>query len=256
MRDQNDYNVRAVERAIQILDAFDDEHPQRGVSEIAEAVGLHKATTYRILTTLVNYGLVERSPDEQKYRLGIKLVDLGFKVTRRMDLRREALPYMTQLAQQIDEAVDLSIFDNNEVLYVEMIQSHHALTIAAMVGQRLPVRATAAGKVFLASLPESQLNELLQKPLTAYTKNTITDPRQLREQLQSIRDQGYALDNEEFEPGVKALAAPVCNRGGRVVAAISTPTPASRLTEDRVPEIAKALKEAAGEVSYRLGCRR
>ncbi len=109
MRDQNDYNVRAVERAIQILNSFDDDHPERGISEISEVVGLHKATTHRILTTLLNNGFIERSADGLKYKLGIRLVDLGFNVTRRMDVRREALPYISQLAKQLDEAVDLSL---------------------------------------------------------------------------------------------------------------------------------------------------
>ena len=138
MSDVTDYNVRAVERALQILKSFDDQHPERGVTEIAEVVGLHKATAHRILSTMINYGFIERSADGLKYRLGVQLVDLGFKVTRRMDLRREAMPHITKLAQQVNEAVDLSIWDQSQVLYIEMIQSQHALTIAASIGQRLP----------------------------------------------------------------------------------------------------------------------
>ena len=97
MKDPTDYNVRAVERALQIMECFDDEHPERGISDIAQAVGLHKATAHRIVTTLVNYGYLERVEDGQKYRLGLELPNLGYKVLRRMDLRREAVPFMKQL---------------------------------------------------------------------------------------------------------------------------------------------------------------
>ena len=96
MKDPNDYNVRAVERALQIMECFDNEHPERGISEIAQAVDLHKATAHRIVTTLVNYGYLERADEGQKYRLGLELTNLGFKVIHRMDLRREALPHMKQ----------------------------------------------------------------------------------------------------------------------------------------------------------------
>ena len=208
MADSPEYNVRAVERALQILKSFDDRHAERGVSEIAEVVGLHKATTHRILATLMNYGFIERSPDGLKYRLGLELVDLGFKVTRRMDLRREALPYLKSLASEINEAVDLSIWDQQQVLYIEMIQSNHALTVSAAVGQHLPAYCTASGKLFLSDLPEEELSTYLHKPLQSFTANTLVDPLLIKNMLQYIKQQGVATDNEEFEFGVSAVAAP------------------------------------------------
>jgi IclR family transcriptional regulator, KDG regulon repressor len=254
MRDQNDYNVRAVERAVQILNSFDDAHPERGVSEIAEIVGLHKATTYRILATLLNYGLVERSSDNQKYRLGVHLIDLGFKVTRRMDLRRESLPYMTQMAQKLDEAVDLSVFDHQQVLYIEMLQSQHALRIAATVGQRLPAYCTASGKVFLAHLSSTQIGEYFaQQPLISYTKNTIIDPETLLKQFEAIREKGFSVDNEELELGIRAIAAPIRNRNGNIIGVISIPSPTSRLPVSRIQEVVEVLRETTGTISRRLG---
>ena len=103
MKDQSEYNVRAIERALQILDCFGDKNPERGVSEIAKAVNLHKATTHRIVTTLLNYGYLERADDDQRYCLGLKLAGLGFSVIRRMDLRREAIPYMTSFLAIISQ---------------------------------------------------------------------------------------------------------------------------------------------------------
>jgi IclR family transcriptional regulator, KDG regulon repressor len=253
MRDQSDYNVRAVERAIQILNSFDDDHPERGISEISEVVGLHKATTHRILTTLLNNGLIERSADGLRYKLGIRLVDLGFNVTRRMDVRREALPYISQLAKQLDEAVDLSLLDQMQVLYIEMIQSHHALTIAATVGRRLPAYCTASGKVFLAHMPLEQVKEYLSKPLIPTTKNTITDPEAILQQLKTIQEQGYSIDEEEMELGVRAIAAPIYNQKGRVMAAVSIPGPISRLEKRRIPEMAVELMQTTSAISRRFG---
>ncbi len=252
-KDPLGYNVRAVERALQILECFDDEHPEMGVSEIALAVDLHKATTHRIMTTLLNFGYLERAVEGQRYRLGLRLTELGFRAIRRMDLRRDALWHMNQLSQKWGEACDLSIFDHGEVFYIEMIPGSYALTIAAAVGQRLPAHCTASGKLFLAHLPAQELEGILGKPLTTYTGKTISSAPGLRQQLELIRQQGYAIDDEEFETGIRAIACPIFDRTGKVVAAMSIPSPASRMTLERVPEIARALAEAAQAVSRRMG---
>jgi IclR family KDG regulon transcriptional repressor len=253
MSDTNDYNVRAVERALQILKSFDDQHPERGVSEIAEVVGLHKATTHRILATMLNYGFIERSTDGLKYRLGVQLIDLGFKVTRRMDLRREAMPYISKLALQLNEAVDLSIWDQSQVLYVEMIQSQHALTISATVGQRLPGFCTASGKLFLAHLSTDELSEYLKTPMHSFTKNTVTNPGELIKNLQMVRENGFATDNEEYEFGVRAVAAPVYNQQNRIAGVVGIPGPSNRLTPERIKEITPLLIQTTNEISLRLG---
>ena len=254
MKDPNEYNVRAVERAIQIMGCFDGKHQERGISEIAEVVGLHKATAHRIVTTLVNYGYLERAADGQKYRLGLELANLGFKVIRRMDLRREALPYMKQLVHEWDETCDLSIFDQGKIFYIEVLRGNHALTIAAAVGQWLPAHCTASGKLLLAHLPALEVDAILSQPLDSYTNNTITSPNELRRQLEIIRNQGYAVDYEEYELGICAIAAPICNSRGAVIAAIGGPSPTSRMTPERISEIAVAYKEAARAISYRMGC--
>lgn len=253
MKEPNGYNVRAVERALQILNSFDDEHPERGVSEISKEVGLHKATTHRILTTLAKYGFIERSLDGSKYRLGVQLIDLGFKVTRRLNLRKESLPVITDLALKIDETVDLSIFDQMEVLYVEVIQSRHALTVAAAVGRHVPAYCTASGKLFLSQLTEEQLTHYLNKPLRPLTKNTIVEPDGLKQALEEVRQNGYALDNEEFEYEVRAVAAPIRDQHNKIAAVISVPGPASRLTLERIEEITPLLLQSAEEISRRLG---
>ena len=254
-KDPSDYNVRAVERALQILSCFDDQHQERGISEIAQTVDLHKATAHRIVTTLVNYGYLERAEDGQKYRLGLVLPELGFKGIRRMDLRREALPYMLQLVEQWDETCDLSVFDQGQVFYVEVVRGNRALSIAAAVGQRLPAYCTASGKLFLAHLSEDALESFLSHPLHPYTENTLVSKEDLLLQLRTIRSQGYAMDKEEMEEGVFAIAAPICNNQGKIVAAMSIPSPVSRLDDERLPAMVDSLKQAALSISRRLGCK-
>ena len=217
MKDQSEYNVRAVERALLILECFDSENPERGVSEIAQAVGLHKATTHRIVTTMLNYGFLERADDEQRYRPGLKLASFGFQVIDRMNVRQEALPYMNQLVEQWNESCDLSIFDQESAFYVEVLHGSHALTISAAIGQRLPAHCTASGKIFLAHRDPKELDNFLSKPMRAYTPKTITSPDKLRAELQTIRQQGYSFDDEEFEDGIRAIAAPIKNHRGEVI---------------------------------------
>jgi DNA-binding IclR family transcriptional regulator len=253
MKDPTEYNVRAVERALQILNCFDDEHPERSLSEIAQGVELHKATTHRIITTLVNYGFLERIPENQKYRLGLQLTDLGLKAVRRMDLRRVALPYMQKLSQELDEACDLSIFDRGDVFYIEFTQGTRALTVAAAVGQRLPPHCTASGKLFLAQLSPDELGKAVKRPMAAFTTKTMTSPDALLRHLEKVRSQGFGMDDEEMEVGIRAVSAPVRDQTGRMVAALSIPGPTSRITDERLPEIVRALVEIATSLSRRLG---
>ena len=254
MKKENaEYNVRAIERALQILDAFDPRHPDLGLTEIAQRVGLHKATTHRIVATLLNSGYLDKCPDGQKYRLGLHLAGLGSLVTSQMNVRRDSLPYMQKLCEKYKEACDLCILDDGEVLYVEVLRSNHALNIAAAVGQRLPLHCTASGKIFLAHMAPEQIDKYLIPPLKAFTTHTITSIPELQEQFAEILKDGYAMDDEELEVGIRAISAPVFDQEGKVVAAVSVPSPVSRMSEKRLSEIASGLLETAAECSRRQG---
>jgi IclR family KDG regulon transcriptional repressor len=249
VKDPDTYNVRAVERAMQILSVFDGEHVDRGVSEIAQATGLHKATTHRIMMTLLNHGFLERSADGERFRVGIRVVELGLGALQGLDVRRVAFPYMEQLVERFQETCDLAIFDRGCVLYVEVVHSQHSLTIAARIGRRLPAYCTASGRVFLAFLPPEVVEPYLNEPLTACTAKTITSPTRLREELEATRQRGYGVDDEEFEEGVRAVSAPIRDIGGSVIAALSIPGPTNRIVPQRIPEIVDALVEAANAIS-------
>jgi IclR family KDG regulon transcriptional repressor len=248
-RDPETYNVRAVERATRILSSLDGDHAERGVSEIAQATGLHKATAHRIIMTLLNCGFLERTADGERVRLGLRLVELGLGALRDLDFRRVAFPYMQQLVERFDETCDLGIFDRGRVLYVEVVHSEHSLTVAARIGRHLPVHCTASGRVFLAFLPPEVVEPILSAPLLVCTEKTITSPAQLREELEATRQRGYGLDDEEFEVGIRAVSAPIWDIDGNVIAALSMPGPTNRMSPERIPEIAQALIEAARAIS-------
>ena len=248
-RDPSSYNVRAVERAVQILSSFDDGHAEQGVSEIAQATDLHKATAHRIIMTLLNSGFLERTSDGDKFRLGLRMVGLGLGALRRLDIRRAAQPYMQKLVDDLEEICTLGVFDHGQVLYVEVVNSNHSLTIAARVGRHLPAHCTASGKVLLAFLAPDVVDPVLSAPLEAYTEKTITSPDRLREELDVIRQRGYAIADEELEVGIWAISAPIRDIDRNVVAALSIPFPVNRLDPERVPQIAQAVLEAANAVS-------
>lgn len=248
-KDPNSYNVRAVERAMQILSTFDGQHGELGVSEVAQATGLHKATTHRILMTLFNGGFLERTGEGDRFRLGLRLVELGMGALRGLDFRRAAFPYMQQLVERFQEICTLAIFDRGQMLYVEVVHSERSLTIAARVGRHLPAHCTASGKVLLAFLPPEVVEPILNGSLVAYTEKTITLPDRLREELKAVRQRGYAIADEEFEVGIWAISAPIRDLGGKVIAAMSIPFPTNRLKPERIPEIAQVLVETANAVS-------
>jgi DNA-binding IclR family transcriptional regulator len=253
MKDPTIYNVRVLDRAMQILSCFDNSNPERGVSEIAQIVGLHKATTHRIVVTLLNGGYLERAADGERYRLGLRLAEMGLTVMRRLDFRREAIPHMHALQERFGETCDLSVFSRGEVLYLEVVQSRHALRIASRPGQRMPVHCTASGKVLLAFLPDKDLAQSLREPLRRSTANTVISQERIMEQLEEIRAQGYAIDDGEFEEGVRALAAPIRDNTGKVVAALGMPGPAARMDAQFIAEVAPALVAAANDISAHMG---
>ncbi len=245
------YTVQAVERAVRVLMTFDNQHPERGVTEIARITNLQKATVHRILMTLLENGFVERTPDGERFRLGRRLIELGLGALGHMGLRQAALPYMRQLVERFRETCDLGLFDKDRVLYVEVIYSGRSLAIGPVVGRRLPLHSTASGKAILAFQPPDVSDLLLQGPLRSYTPKTITSPADLRAEIERIRQNGYAVDDEEMEIGFRAVAAPILTDEGYAEAAIGIVGPVSRVTMGIVPEIAAALKEVAIIVSRR-----
>jgi DNA-binding IclR family transcriptional regulator len=248
------YRIQAIERAVAILGAFSAERPELGVTELAEVLDLHKSTVHRFLVNLERAGLVERIPRSGRYRLGLRLFELGSLVIQQMNLWDEALPFLEALVRESGETGHLAVLDGGEAIYVERVETRRALRIPSAMGRGYPVHATSLGKVLLTYQPESRVREIIaERGLPRFTRNTIADPEALLTELTVVRQQGYAIDDEEYDEGLRCIGAPIMDHTGQVVAALGIGGPVTRVTPERVPELARLVKLAAKGLSHRLG---
>ncbi|MGB2962385.1 MAG: IclR family transcriptional regulator [Anaerolineales bacterium] len=245
--------TQSVQRAISLLNAFTDTQPVWGLNDLAEAVDLNKTTAYRLLSALEIEGMVARDEYSGGYRLGPGVIILGGRAQRTNNLNIVSRTELYKLAEATGETVTLEILVECDVLIIDQVQSSHMLGSAQDLFARWPAHATSTGKVLLANLPAAQCEELLSAPLERYTKNTITDITELKEELVQIRTRGYGTAHEELELGFVAVAAPIFNHNGRVVAAISVGGPSIRFQTDRMQEIIDMVLQAAGRISQKIG---
>ncbi len=243
--------VQSVDRALAILEVL-ARFGEAGVTEIAAELGVHKSTAFRLMATLEAHRLVEQTSDRGRYRLGVGILRLAGATTARLDLVQEARPICRKLAADTGETVNVAVLSESSALYLDQIAGSSALQPHNWVGQHIPLHATSNGKVLLSGLDDEGLDAVLGK-LPTYTQHTITRRPRLRDELEQVRERGYAIAVDELEIGLTAMAAPIRNAHGDVIASISVSGPSFRLPEERVDEVVELLKEAAAEVSHRLG---
>ena len=246
--------LQSVDRAIIILKALGDTASDLGVTDLSQRLGLAKSTVHRLLTTLEQGGLVEQDPATEKYRLGVGLVSLAEPVLMRMDLQQVAQPHLRALAEACQETVNLSILTSDDkVINIASFPSPRMVRNVGWIGREMLPHSVSSGKALLAYLPEQRVERILAAGLPPFTEKTITDPTRLREDQAQIRQQGYAVAREELEEGLSAVAAPIVNHEGHVIAAISVSGPSFRLTEERLVELAEMTCQAANAISHQLG---
>lgn len=249
------YNVRAVQRALALLRAFLSHDGGMSATELGKQVDLGPSTVFRMLVTLESQGFVEQDPATGKYRPGVSCLELGSRFLKNNDLRSRAMAGLEQLRNEFGEAVHLTILQGNEVVYLEKLAGLHPIGfMSSRVGDRAPAHCTGVGKALLAHLPDDEL--VARYPtgkLTRYTEHTITDLDTLRAALAEAREQGYAIDQEEHELGVKCVAVPTFNHLG-IVAAISLSGPVERMDHHISHErLIERIQRAAMEVSLQSG---
>jgi DNA-binding IclR family transcriptional regulator len=252
--------VQTIERASSILDILGQSPQGISIRELSTKIKLPKGTTHRLLSSLSYLGYVRQDLKTRNYLLGFKLVELGNLLLNQLDLRKEAESFLKDLAERTKETVHMVILDRNEVVYIDKVETDQhtsGLKMASRVGLRNPAHSSAVGKVLLAHFSEEELqNFIKEKGLAKRTENTIVDPTQLREHLKSVRAQGYAIDDEENEKGIRCVAAPIRNEVGKAVAAVSISGPAFQITKKVIQEyLKKEVMETALKISQRLGFR-
>jgi len=243
-------SIQVIDRMMSLIDALARQSTPANLKQLATETRLHPSTAHRILAVMVDNRLVDRI-EPGTYRLGIRLLELGNLVRTRLNVRTEALPFMQHLHDELRETVNLSVRQADEVVYVERVSSNgQRMRVVQIVGSRAPLHVTAVGKVFLAAEPpEAWADYARRTGLPRFTDRTLTDPQALERELATVRDQGYACDNEEAEKGVACLGAPIRDDEGEVVAGLSVSAPADRLDAAwaaRVKETAEAISRSMG----------
>jgi IclR family transcriptional regulator, acetate operon repressor len=245
--------IQSIQRAVALLRSFTEAEPELGVTELSRRLKLHKSTVSRILSTLQAEGLVGQNPETGKYRLGIGLVSLAGVALGRLDVRGAAQPFLNRLVEVTRETVNVTILDGRDCVNIERAASPQSIRYVGWIGRRTPLHCTASGKVLLAYMTSTQRAALLLLPLPQHTAKTVTDLATLNQQLQQIKQEGYAVVHEEFEEGFSAVAAPVWDLSGQVVAAISVSGPAFRLAPLQMEQFVFPLLEVTHQVSAQLG---
>jgi IclR family acetate operon transcriptional repressor len=244
--------IQSVDRAISVLELL-AEHGRAGITEIAGELGVHKSTASRLVSVLENRGLVEQLGERGKYALGFGIARLAAAGTRRLDLTQLSQPICEELARQLGETVNVAVLHDRAAITISQGLGPAAVVVQNSVGQRTPLHATPSGRVLLAHVDEAGRDALLDKPLRRFTPSTVTSLAALADELDRVRRDGYATSFEELEAGLHAVAVPVSDARGEVVAAMSVSGPAFRLTRRRAEEIVPDLAGAAAELTAQLG---
>ena len=244
--------IQSVDRAVDVLEYL-ARHGDAAVTDLATALGVHRSTAFRLLAALEARGLVEQVSERGRYRLGFGIVRLAGASAARLDLVEQSRPVTQRLALELADTVNVARLEAGAAVNVDQVRGPAAVTSHNWMGQRTPLHATSSGKVLLAHLDREARDRLLAEPLERFTPATITDPAMLRRELDAVIAAGWASTVEELELGLNAVAAPIRQHDGTVIAAVSVSGPSYRLAAGRIPEVAVTVVAAADEISGRLG---
>jgi IclR family KDG regulon transcriptional repressor len=248
--------IGSLQRAIDILDLFDEQSIELGITEMSEALGLHKSTAAGLVYTLEDNGYLDQDVANRKYRLGFKLLERAFTLLDQIDVREAALPRIQELRDWCDESVNLAVRDGGQVVYIENLRTTRSLGMRSKVGYRAHMHSTALGKAILAELSQREVEQVIAEwGLVAFTNRTLTDRERFLEELVQTRQRGFAIDDEENEMGVRCVAAPIFDHTGQPVAAVSVSGPLLRFSLPELPRYGEKVREAALAISRSLGYR-
>jgi DNA-binding IclR family transcriptional regulator len=241
-----------VDRAISILQVLARTGPN-GVSSLAEELGIHKSTVFRLLSTLEARGLVAQAVSRGEYQLGAGVVDLAAGVVRRHDIAALSRGVCEELAVKVGETVNTAVRDGNELVTLDQVMGRSSITTVIWTGQRQPLHVTAGGMVFLSAMTSEEFESYLAGDLVGFTEKTIVDPAALHAEIDRVREVGYAYTFDELEPGLAAIGAPIRALDGSIEAAVALTGPTFRVNAETLPELVGPLLEAAAAISVRNG---
>ncbi len=253
---KQDYHVQVLERVFRILDELAEGSTELPGAEIADRVNLHRSTTHRLLAVLEKNRFVERNPENTRYRLGWRLFELGIIAASRLDVYEHAKPQLRRLVDETGETAHIGVLRQGEIISLLNVEGKRSVRTPATVGRRTPPHCTSQGKAILAFATPQQIEAAIDwHRFTRYTENTITDVSRFRTELAMVRRRGYAVDNEEFEPGLRCIGAPVRDHTGEVIAALSIAGPSFRIGGQQIAALSRLVMAAAGRLSASMGYR-
>lgn len=248
------YQVRALERALDLLDSFSIAEPELSFTALCERLDLPKSTLFRLISILEERGYVERSIDSDRYRIGIRAFEVGSIYIQSTRIDAEAQPVLKALAQACNQTANLAVLDNGEIVHIGVVAPSRAIRFYATIGQRDPVHCTGLGKVLLAGTTDEELEAIVkQRGLIYRTERTVSTLAALRAQVAEIRARGYAIDDQESVPGLTCIAAPIRDAKDRVVASVSVSGTTAEFEEPHRALFIQEVVSAARQISIRLG---
>ena len=250
------YRSQVLDRTFQIFDILADGSHGHGVTELAEKLNLHKSTAHRLIMVLESSRYVERDNDTGKYRLGSRILELGLSALAKLDVYEIARPFLRALVAETGETAHIGVLRDGEVVSIVNVESTQAIRTPSTVGTRHPAHCSSLGKVILAFSEPGEIDKFLAgRTLESFTRNTITSPALFVHQIETVRRNGYAIDDEEREEGLRCIGAPVRSNSGEVIASVSVAGPVFRITRDRIDPVARAVVLVADQISVALGYR-
>ncbi len=252
-KDKTNYLIKTVINSLDLLESFKGEKSELGVSELSKILKLHKNKIFR-LATLEYMGYIEQDPFTENYRLGLKSLELGQSFINHLRLLSIAKPVLKDLVDKIKESAYVGIIREKNLIYLDIVEADQVLRVASRVGNMLPVYASAIGKSQIAFESRENIEKMLPDKLKAFTKNTITDKEKLFKELEKVKAQGYAIDNEELDEGIICVGAPLRDYTTHVIGGISISAPVIRTTPEKLKNLFIPLTvEASNKISEKLG---
>lgn len=251
--EQSKYQIRALARGLDVLEAFRIAKPELSVADVAQLTGLPKPTVVRLLSVLLDRRFVERAADGERYRLGVKTFEVGSTYLQSTSLESEAKPIIHQLVARTNQTANLGILDQYEVVHVQVVAPDRPVRFWADIGKREEAHLSGLGKVLLSGLDEAAFASYLRQPRVVRTAKTIVAEAEVREEVARARSDGYAIDDEESNIGVRCVAAPIRNQSGEIVAAISISGVCAEFESRQLPNFIQLVMKAGNDISARLG---
>ena len=252
---------QSLERGLAILSSFASDRPLVGVSELSRELALSRSTAHRYVATLAKLGYLQQDPDSKRYRLGPRVLDLGFSAINSMDVREISAPHLRQLSDETGYTVNLAILDGTDVVYIERCRSarpgQREIDLNLHVGARLPAYCTAMGKAILAFVPDDRLDEIVERiDFAKRGPNTLTSPAAFRAELVKVRELGVAVNDEELAYGLRSIAAPIRSRSGEVLAALNLAVHRTMVSIDElIARYGPVVAQTAHDISLGMGHR-